>query len=173
MYNMNLYVSLCLSPCIFPTGDVCQMSLNVFSQKVEHFICFMHDIWIRYSNFRPSVHISKLLKCGCTNLIKNFYSGLKYEWPFSAGPVDKHLCECWKDESFFFSHCVCMCCGGHLKTSSQLKIKYLFFYFVLQLNCVSVWVCSCLVVIFLWGSLANVARLVVSVKYVPIFCFCI
>lgn len=26
----------------------------------------------RYSNFRPSVHISKLFTCGCTNLIKSF-----------------------------------------------------------------------------------------------------
>lgn len=132
---MFLYDSLSLSVCIFPTGDVCQMSLNVFSQKVEHFICFMHDIWIRYSNFRPSVHISKLLKCGCTNLIKNFYSGLKYEWPFSTGPVDKHLCECWKDESFFLLYVLRWPLKNKLTTENQIS----FFLF-----CSTIKLCECM-----------------------------
>lgn len=36
------------------------------------FVSAMYDIRVRYSNFRPSVHISKLFTCGCTNLIKSF-----------------------------------------------------------------------------------------------------
>lgn len=73
------YVAWCVPDCrfwfcaLFNGTQLFKCSQNLCSQKSWAFICLMHDVWIRYSNFRPSVHISKLLKCGCTNLIKKVF----------------------------------------------------------------------------------------------------
>lgn len=81
--------------------------------KVEHTFSVMHGCLNRlYSNFRPTVHISKLLKCGCYNLIRHrekntFHFCFKWKWS-NCGPLNIHVN--WRGRFclnlFFF----CSCC---------------------------------------------------------------
>lgn len=73
--------SKCISVCVCVHVNGCMRDWkqrDTLSREVEWtsaeylFASAMYDIWKRYSNFRASVHISKLFTCGCTNLIKSF-----------------------------------------------------------------------------------------------------
>lgn len=120
-------------------------------------------IRVRYSNFRQSVHISKLFTCGCTNLIKSFTSALKMKWSFAT--QHRWILDSCKLEkiilffvcsSLFLFHSFC-------STEFDWKSSFLSLFLALSLSIRSLVECyewdGNLVMIFLWESVVRMGIL--------------